>query len=42
MVSEGSEYNKICNAICSVIADLKEEVIDIKTKFDKESEFIGI
>ena len=35
MISEGSEYNKIYNAICSVITDLKEE-------FDKESGFIGI
>src|ERR671921_656330 len=42
MISEDSEYNKICNAICSVIADLKEEGIDINTKFDKESGFIGI
>ena len=42
MISEGSEYNKICNAIRSVIADLKEEGIDINTKFDKESGFIGI
>ena len=42
MISEGSEYNKIYNAICSVITDLKEEGIDIKTKFDKESGFIGI
>ena len=42
MISEISEYTKICNAICSVIADLKEEGIDINTKFDKESGFIGI
>lgn len=42
MVSEGSEYDKIYNAICSVIANLKEEGIDIKTKFEKESGFIGI
>ncbi|HEX7141564.1 MAG TPA: hypothetical protein VF222_03710 [Nitrososphaeraceae archaeon] len=42
MVSEGSEYDKIYNAICSVIANLKEEGIDIKTKFENESGFIGI
>lgn len=42
MISEISEYTKICNAICSVIADLKEEGIDINTKFDKEYGFIGI
>lgn len=42
MVSEGSEYNKIYNAICSAIANLKEEGIDIITKFEKDSGFIGI
>jgi hypothetical protein len=42
MVSEGSEYNKIYNAICSAIANLKEEGIDVITKFDKDSGFIGI
>jgi hypothetical protein len=42
MVSEGSEYNKIYNAICSAIANLKEEGIDVITKFDKDSRFIGI
>jgi len=42
MVSEGSEYNKIYNAICSAIANLKEEGIDVITKFEKDSGFIGI
>jgi hypothetical protein len=42
MVSEGSEYNKVYNAICSAIANLKEEGIDIITKFEKDSGFIGI
>jgi len=42
MVSEGLEYNKIYNAICSAIANLKEEGIDVITKFEKDSGFIGI
>jgi hypothetical protein len=42
MVSEGSEYNKIYNAICSAIANLKEEGIDVISKFEKDSGFIGI
>jgi hypothetical protein len=42
MFSENSEYDRIHNAICSTIANLKEEGIDIQTKFDKDSGFIGL
>jgi hypothetical protein len=30
------------NVICSIIANLKEEGIDIKIKFEKDSGFIGL
>jgi hypothetical protein len=35
MISEDSEYDRMYNAICSIIANLKEEGINIKTKFEK-------
>jgi hypothetical protein len=36
VVSEDSEYDRMYNAICSIIANLKEEGIDIKIKFEKD------
>ena len=42
MVSKDSEYDRIYNAICSVITNLKEEGIDVQTKFEKNSGFIGL
>ena len=42
MASEDSEFTKIYNNIFSVIEDLREEGIDIKIKFEKESGFIQI
>ena len=42
MVSEYSEYDRMYNTICSIIANLKEEGINIKTKFEKDSGFIGL
>lgn len=42
MVSKDSEYDRIYNAICSVITNLKEEGIDVQTKFEKDSGFIGL
>lgn len=42
MVYEDSEYDRMYNAICSIIANLKEEGINIKIKFEKDSGFIGL
>ena len=42
MVSEDFEYDRIYNAICYTITKLKEEGIDIQTKIDKDSGFIGL
>jgi hypothetical protein len=42
MVSKDSEYDRIYNAIFSVIANLKKEGIDIQTTFEKDSGFIGL
>ena len=42
MVSEDSEYDRLYNAICSIVAILKDEGIDIQTKFEKDSGYVGL
>jgi hypothetical protein len=42
MVSEDSEYDRLYNTICSVVAILKDEGIDIQTKFEKDSGYVGL
>jgi hypothetical protein len=42
MISEDSEYDRLYNTICSVVAILKDEGIDIQTKFEKDSGYVGL
>jgi hypothetical protein len=42
MVSKDSEYDRLYNTICSLVAILKDEGIDIQTKFEKDSGYVGL
>ncbi|HJT83080.1 MAG TPA: hypothetical protein VJ697_01235 [Nitrososphaeraceae archaeon] len=42
MISEDSEYDRLYNTICSVVAILKDEGINIQTKFEKDSGYVGL
>ncbi|HET7643536.1 MAG TPA: hypothetical protein VFK40_08510 [Nitrososphaeraceae archaeon] len=42
MISEDSEYDRLYNTICSIVAILKDEGINIQTKFEKDSGYVGL
>jgi len=42
MISEDSEYDRLYNTICSVVAILEDEGINIQTKFEKDSGYVGL